>query len=361
MSYVKGTYDNDVFISYAHNTYSKEDYRLDKWVHSLKEALENIIKARGRDAKDITIVIDAELDLTSNVKNSLKAKCEGTALFLVIMTDDYLESSWCTDEANWFQAEMKKRGRTDEYFIVVCAQPTFHAKWPRYLKDDDGFPLVGHKFHSGPDEPEENGDLVLPYSYLLYDPERFEDEYRQALLKLAREIFKRLNKIRNLGEEIPQKETFVRPDASPVIYLHAGADDAAAWQREKGLLEAAGFTVKPANPPTRVATGLELHERRRQRLTAYLKCEAVLILRPENGHLDLHDIIASGHLERMEVEAQLGKRMPCAVVDRIGDLHPHVCRFGIDVLGSSGADMAVELREWLSSKALANAELVVVS
>jgi hypothetical protein len=61
------------------------------------------------------------------------------------------------------------------------------------------------------------------------------------------------------------------------------------------------------------------------------------------------------------VEAQLGQRMPCAVVDRIGDLHQHVRRFGIDVLGSSGTGLAVELRQWLSSKASANAELEVAS
>jgi hypothetical protein len=277
------------------------------------------------------------------------------------MSSHYLNSNWCKDEAVWFETQMKIRGRSDGYFFVVRATPTNHASWPPYLKDDAGHTLIGYKFHDGPPEPANANETIWPYGYPRLTPETSQGQYFKELLNLAGAIFKRLVEVRNLEEAVPRQETFLQPGFSPVIYLHASADDAEVWQREKGLLEVAGFTVKPDKPPARVTTGLELHELRRQRLTTCLNCAALLILRSENGKSDLHDIVATGHLERMEVEAQLGQRMPCAVVDRIGDLHQHVRRFGIDVLGSSGTGLAVELRQWLSSKASANAELEVAS
>lgn len=139
-------FDHDVFVSYSHGDVGGRGRPplLKAWTRALVERLkEEVSAALGDQASELDIWYDAELKGDVPLTEELKARAERSALLLIVMSPSYLASTWCSDELEWFETELRRRGEGPESVFVVQALPTDHSKWPSILKDELDHPVLG--------------------------------------------------------------------------------------------------------------------------------------------------------------------------------------------------------------------------
>jgi hypothetical protein len=156
--YVPG-FTYDVFVSYAHGPEPFAGFRgmrtdlLSKWTHSLVDNLKSQLDVSlgTKDQKRrVAIWGDPAIDGNHPLSEGLNAKVKQSALFLVVMSQFYLDSPWCCDELKWFSDHASSNDR----IFVVKAFNTPFERWPAALKPD-GHPLPGYTFYrtEQPDHP----------------------------------------------------------------------------------------------------------------------------------------------------------------------------------------------------------------
>ena len=151
MAYLSTPFEHDIFVSYAHGVADRRGVkRLKDWSERLNDELESEIKNWQLEFDDLNIFIDRDLDPTRPLTDLLRGHVASSGLLLVIMSERYLSSAWCTDEREWFEAEVKRRGVSGGVVLVVRAQPTNHELWPACLKDERGHVVLGFQFHPNP-------------------------------------------------------------------------------------------------------------------------------------------------------------------------------------------------------------------
>ena len=97
--YVPG-YSNDVFISYAHNDNISHDSS-PGWVTAFSKRLEVTLK--GLLGSDVRVWRDEERTSPDRIlDDELQRQVNSSAVFVAIVSPSYLNSSFCTDERNWF-------------------------------------------------------------------------------------------------------------------------------------------------------------------------------------------------------------------------------------------------------------------
>jgi TIR domain len=140
--YVPG-FTYDVFVSYAHGPEPFAGFRgmrpdlLSKWTHSLVDNLKSQLDVSlgTKDQKRrVAIWGDPALDGNHPLSEGLNAKVKQSALFLVVMSQFYLDSPWCCDELKWFSDHA---GSNDRIFVVKGFQyarramaDRAQARWP---------------------------------------------------------------------------------------------------------------------------------------------------------------------------------------------------------------------------------------
>jgi hypothetical protein len=99
-------YENDIFISYAHNdNLSVMDFEWVDWFH---ENLENLLI--GKLGERPVIWRDRRMDQTDLIEGLLDSRVNTSALMLVIVSPSYLKSKWCGWERKTFVENAAKRG-----------------------------------------------------------------------------------------------------------------------------------------------------------------------------------------------------------------------------------------------------------
>ena len=111
MTYVPG-FEHDVFVSYAHGLPPLAGFRgglrrelISKWTHSLVDDLSSqldVLLGTKDQKRRVLIWMDPALEGNHPLSESINAKIKQSALFLVVMSQYYLESPWCRDELKWF-------------------------------------------------------------------------------------------------------------------------------------------------------------------------------------------------------------------------------------------------------------------
>ena len=69
----------------------------------------------------------------------VRSKVARSGLLLVLMSDWYLNSSWCRDELEWFTNTIRQE-RPGRPIFVVRVRATDHNTWPPVFKDERGRP-----------------------------------------------------------------------------------------------------------------------------------------------------------------------------------------------------------------------------
>ena len=148
-------YENDIFISYAHDD-NAGLWNRPGWVDIFDQSLDSWLrKRRGmanlkiwRDTKRMhgnTVFDDA-------IQNALKT----SALFFALTSRNYLQSDYCRKEMSWFHQYHGQRPgglRVGEAFRIlnILLHNVPHLEWPAELQGAAGFPMndAGDDMHLG--------------------------------------------------------------------------------------------------------------------------------------------------------------------------------------------------------------------
>jgi hypothetical protein len=246
MGYLR-QYEHDIFVSYAHAE------ALNDWSKRLVEEARKLV-ATGlglRQAKDVDLWMDYKISGNAPLTGQLRDKVEKAGVLLVLMSEWYLESSWCRDELGWFFDAVRQK-RADRPVFVVRVRATDHSLWPDVFKDECGHPLIGYDFV----RDAEDNSLGLPKGHP--SPEYASDgkDFYMAVGKLASDIVAQLKALAQSGARAPAPAPALReaPTRGERIFLAAApAEDVDDLRAQlAGLLRAQGCVVLPENNPVDV-------------------------------------------------------------------------------------------------------------
>src|SRR5690348_3102553 len=120
MAYLSPPFAHDIFVSYAHGRADRHGVkRLKHWSERLKDELKFEIVDLAPEFDPLDVFIDEQLDPTQPLTDLVRGHVSSSGLLLVIMSERYLSSAWCTDERDWFAAEVNRRGISGGVVLVV--------------------------------------------------------------------------------------------------------------------------------------------------------------------------------------------------------------------------------------------------
>ena len=162
MAYLSKPFEHDVFVSYAHGpargTNGSSIGLSGSRTRSVTGSTDLVPEFRPLD-----IFIDGQLDPTQPLTDLVRRHVSRSGLLLVIMSNHYLNSAWCTDEREWFEAEVKRRHTSGGVVLVVRVQPTNPGEWP--LASRMSAATSSSAFRSIPIPRDEPDELVHPYGW----------------------------------------------------------------------------------------------------------------------------------------------------------------------------------------------------
>lgn len=341
MCYVGGLFKKDLFVSYAWaDPTAAGRSPLIHWSRRLIEELLADIHAVTTEFRNLAHWIDAnDLDPTLPLTEEIRSGVQNSALLLLVMSPNYVESGWCLKEIGWFEQEVKRRGREQGCILVVRALPTDESKWPSCLKDEDGHTVLGFWFHPRPVTL-----ATRPHGWP--DPQPTDRAFYEALSSLSSKVIQRLREMKARkvleAQATPAKQSI---EGKLRLYLHARLDRADKWQDTRDRLIDAGFEVEPAQLTPVGSSLLEVRRAQRDRLEQLGKCHGLLVLRADPADEITADIEAC-QADRADVEAG-GRRLPCAVLDLVGGEVPTAAAFAMEVLPGCGAGWLAGVQRWL--------------
>jgi TIR domain len=248
-------YEQDIFVSHAHS-------ELNDWSKRLVEDTRRFV-AIGlglRDARQIGLWWDYKMSGHEPLTRQLRENVERSAVLVVLMSEWYLESSWCRDEREWFVNAVRQK-RADRPVFLVRIRETDDKVWPSVFKDERGHPLVGYDFVRAL----EDDVLGLPKGYPRPEDAPDSKEYYDALSKLASDIVRQLKALSQSRPPSAPDPAFEMPDLAfemmayqRVCLAATPAEDVDDLREElAGLLIAQGCQVVPETNPLETE---EIHE-----------------------------------------------------------------------------------------------------
>ncbi len=364
MGYLEHEFRHDLFISYSHGDFDGTGQSaLKDWSSQFVEHLREEIRTSDRSLRDIAIFLDQSLrsgqglDPTEPLTDQLKNEVAASALLAILVSDHYINSTWCLDELRWWQKHhgidlASANGR----IFSVHVMPTKKAAWPRSLVDEKGEPPLGTRFHRT-DNSLDPGD-IRPYKWRGEGDREEVTAYRNAVVAVAGLVRRRLLALQDdLTRRDAEKANAERlQEASgQLLYLHGKQDDAAEWTRVWQDLGGHDYVVFPTQPEVTPADDPAWQRLYDNRVETLVGCDALLLLHTgQNSSFD-SVLVNVGHLSRNKAKARSGKPLPCAVVNTApvvngaGPIKDIAKRLGISWLDeSAGPEWRQTLRRWLS-------------
>ncbi|CRI57073.1 toll/interleukin-1 receptor domain-containing protein [Pseudomonas sp. CCOS 191] len=321
MAYVGTPFAHDLFISYSHGYDEKSGIGfLQAWSTAFTTELERELRADRRFRHDLAIFLDGDhrpgqgIDPMSPLTEQLRQEIGNSALLVILMSPDYLASTWCADEREWWSTQQASFGLPcDERIAVVRIWPTDTA-WPKLLTDSQDQPLVGFRFHaplSGKEYPLGWVDMPGP----------FQRDFRKALLDIVTRVYPKLDALKQRLEERQRLETEagrLAQESGQTIYLHGRASNSSAWEKAAIALTDSGFMVLPGEPDALEHDPQKLQSVREQRVETLTVCDALLILGSEDGRALDSDLVVLGKHDRQSARARCNRLLPCGLIDTVG-------------------------------------------
>lgn len=233
-------YTNDIFVSYGHRP--AEETLTDEgrgWTQIVVKHLEAFINDRlglKRPSPGIKIWVDPELKGNEPLTGQLKSRVQQSALLLVFMSDYYLKSTWCGDEAEWFLEAVKDKPQHKSRVFIVRTGPSDESKWHKAFLDERDVPLKGYKFYQEPGYGQTPEPLGWPI------PDLKDKSYTKALSSLADQLCRELEDIKKLSiisiidKSEPKHKSFLAYTTEDLDHKR---------EEIKRRLEEKGFSVLP--------------------------------------------------------------------------------------------------------------------
>ena len=316
---------HDVFVSYAHGPVPFGPLaggRIDplgKWTRALvanvSEQVDFYLGVKDV-ARRAEFWMDPELEGNLPLTANLRTKVEQSALMLLVMSPFYLQSDWCGNEVGWFSAGGGRIGTADGDLFVVRVVPTDEKKWPATLRDEKGATLPGYRFHPAM----RPGEMCEPLGWP--EPTADDSAYMDLVGQLARDIAKRLTKLRWARDNAPRGVAVAASVPESVGrrvflgYMHdtlsQGDEDIPAALR--AAFAAAGITALPPEDATPADEDLL-----RRALATYLpQAEACILV--ANQFISSWPAGQPGGFLSFQLEEARSKRVPAYLWLRVADL-----------------------------------------
>jgi hypothetical protein len=172
-------FDNDVFISYAHEDNQPVPPEVRGWVDDFEAALRAYL---GKTAGDPPrIWRDPTLERTGNLDDHIRRHLLTSAVLLCVVSRSYIRSRYCLDELNQYLREFGDDSRIVK--VVTASLPNEREHPPPLDKS------LGYAFF----ELDEQTRRAYP---LYPDDEASKRAYRRLVYDLAREVAERLEAVK---------------------------------------------------------------------------------------------------------------------------------------------------------------------
>ncbi|MGE3472085.1 MAG: toll/interleukin-1 receptor domain-containing protein, partial [Vicinamibacterales bacterium] len=307
-AHVGPPFSNDLFISYSHGGDDGTGQGfLQPWSARFARELDRELRVDPAFRDSLRIFLDSDsrpergVDPMEPLTQQLRRQIEESAVLVVLMSPDYLKSTWCAVERDWWFAKSAHGLPTDDRVAVVNIMPTEKEGWPAAFVDGQGAQVPGFRFFA-----ERGQGLSRPLGWPdMRGPSGA--EFSEALLIVVGRLSLKLTAIRErLAQAAHERAAADRLALSggQSIYLHGRPEERDEWQRRSDGLTEAGFVVWPtASDP--VEQDVEQLQRLRETRVAMLcECDALLLLPSANtGAFDL-DLLAVGHKDRQSARAR---------------------------------------------------------
>ncbi len=233
-------FEQNLFISYAHIDNEPLSPGEKGWITRFHATLKAILSMRlGREAK---IWRDEKLRGNDVFSDEIVAQFRQSALLMSIVTPRYLNSDWCTREANEFCQSAERNGglvigNKSRVFKVIKTPVEEQGPLPPQMKD-----LLGFEFFIVKDDAplELDPDFGPEYSQL----------YKQKVALLAQDIAQALKSLQASEGPAPHIHSNDQCEApaptKPTVYLaESGYDRKPQRELLEGELKRLGYPVLP--------------------------------------------------------------------------------------------------------------------
>jgi hypothetical protein len=342
MAFLLPYFEYDVFVSYSHGARGGDaDAPLKDWTVELIRRLETDIRAVDTEFDDLHIWRDEQIDPTIHLSDEIRGKVRASGILMIVMSPRYLASAWCQDELEWFRQQVQDRERDQGRVFVVRALRTDEDRWPDFLRDTRGHGLPGFQFHDKQDS--------MPYGWRGSSENR--EGYVRELWRLQTALARRLRELRANAERRARSEmprAAVPAAAQRRIYLHARPESALVYDEVRRLLVQDGVAPLStvADPGRDIADWMR---ESRARIETAKRCDALALVRSDGDERFIGDLLEIGVDERERIQSARGTPLPCAVLDRSGEVLPiDVSGYGIEHFDVAREDWREKFHGWLA-------------
>jgi len=137
MAYVTG-FEHDIFISYASVNNPEPENDKPGWVTNFRVKLENELVSRiGRDLK--IWMDEKDIAVGDKFRDKILGGVETSAILLIILSETYLDSDWCTTERKAFLEQVSRLKESDIGGLSGLNR-IFVVRFEDVNRDGDNFP-----------------------------------------------------------------------------------------------------------------------------------------------------------------------------------------------------------------------------
>jgi hypothetical protein len=361
VSYIGGPFTHDLFISYSHGTIDAGvESPLKHWSDGFIRELELELRQHPTFGRDLSVFFDDHprlgegLDKHAGLTEQLQREIGGSALFQVLMSAHYLNSTWCRDELEWWSQQQRDRGLTiDDRMTVARIWPT-STEWPKLLRDERGNPFVGSCFY----DPEHADVHPQPYEWPAPDRSS-KDPFRNELLQLVASLWQKIERLKKRMDERAKAQRDVAKlaeDTGQVLYLHGRMEHQEAWRVANAALRDRGFAVLPGAPEEVPADPARAQQVRQRRVQTLADCDALLLVGTADGAAVDADLVVVGRRDRQSARAFTNRLLPCGLLDTVGgsiatDERRQAARaLQVDWIDGTRTPWAADIQSWLTTK-----------
>lgn len=328
MTIAGGSYQHDIFYSYAWAKQQTGSDALRDWTRTYINHLNTLLKIRfNKPDEQLSVFLDSEcLKNGARLDDSLEQAVRSSAVFVAVISSFY-QNSYASRELEWFLDQVAADGSSLErrlHLLVIQNVPD--DGWPRGLKDRSGDRLLFQTLHDADGCPLDFEQFITGCpTPLLGAPSK----------EAALELQKKLITIKKDNEARRAYDSAQRPPANSIVFFEAEAEDEPNWKTHRAHLIGCEHIILPASAPEPATAMTE---------ATYGDCDGMVLLRSREND-QIGERLRKAYLGRRAVLSK-GKMVPWVLLDELDSPPPEADAYRIPSVVPRG-DWVAELQRKL--------------